>query len=221
MKVCTDACILGAYAAQLAAEDNQISRCLDIGAGTGLLSLMIAQRSAAIIDAIDIDINAFEEGNNNFNSSPWSKRLHYIHSDVISYHPNDTYDLIFTNPPFYEKELQSPHHFKNIARHDDGLTLQELAIAIDRNLSSAGKFILLLPFQRVDEFEEIATRLLFHLHTKISIRHSNHHPYSRVVMIFSRESTSPSIHELIIKDESNNYTPNFNSLLKDYYLLLD
>lgn len=221
MKVCTDACILGAYAAQIAKEDSTIARCLDIGAGTGLLSLMLAQQAPAGIDAIDIDVNAYEEGTSNFSLSPWQERLHYMHGDVRSYNANSPFDLIISNPPFYENELQSPTHTKNIAHHDEGLTLMELAKAVKRNLSTTGKFIVLLPVQRVEAFQDIIMKRQFHLQSKLVIRHSMRHAYTRAILVFANSVTIPSVQELIIKDEFNNYTSNFTDLLQAYYLCFD
>ena len=219
MKVCTDACILGSYAAKLA-KNLQISSCLDIGTGTGLLSLMLAQDSAIKIDAIDIDKNAVSQAGENFEGSPWSNRLRAIFGDINVYTSPVKYDLIISNPPFYEDDLLSPHTSKNIAKHHGALRLQQLIDAIDLNLSPSGYFFVLLPFKRVTEFEEMSRQKNFFLHRKLLIRNSPLHPWYRAILFFARLEDKLMVEELVIRDKGNNYSDDFISLLKNYYLHL-
>src|SRR6476620_3970566 len=120
MKVCTDACLFGAWvASEIRNED--LERVLDIGAGTGLLSLMIAQNSDAVIDAVEIDDHAYSQVVDNFSSSPWNDRLRVHHCSVQQFEPGCKYDLVISNPPFYEHSLRSPDSKKNMAMHSTHL----------------------------------------------------------------------------------------------------
>ena len=218
MKVCTDACILGAYASRLVSP-LPLSTCLDIGTGTGLLSLMLAQDSSLIIDAIDIDAVAVEEATENFRSSPWQDRLNIIQCNITSYVSQIKYDLIITNPPFFENDLTSPQQLKNIAKHAGSLTLNNLIEVIDVNLSATGYFIILLPFHRLEEFEQMSKSMNFSLHQKLLVRHSLKHGYFRGILFFGRMWAALIEDELVIRNE-NGYTNEFISLLKNYYLHL-
>ena len=114
MKVCTDACIFGAWVAEQICKRQLVAdTMLDIGAGTGLLSIMLAQKTNAKIDAIEIDEPAFQQAKLNFEQSPWHNRLMIFHSDAIQYFPGKTYDCIVSNPPFFEGDLESIHKNKN------------------------------------------------------------------------------------------------------------
>src|SRR5688572_28253839 len=135
MKVTTDACLFGAWAARSARQSAVgqsgspgIHHVLDIGTGTGLLSLMMAQQINAEIDAIELDEDAFEQAQQNMASSPWHDNLFVIQGDAkdMAYVLGKEYDIIVSNPPFYENELESPDLKKNRAHHSAGLSLDEL-----------------------------------------------------------------------------------------------
>ena len=220
MKVCTDACILGAWVAEAVASGQlQATRCLDIGAGTGLLSLMLAQKSSAKITSIEIDKNAFTQAIDNFKTSLWSERLKALHTDAKNYYEDRKYDLIISNPPFFEDDLLSPAKIKNVAKHDESLKLNELILVIKRNLDSKGNFAVLLPFRRVNYFEGIAIENVFFLKEKLLIKHTAYHNYFRSILIFSKlKIDSPFIKELVIKNKEGSYTDDFAELMSDYYL---
>src|ERR1700749_3701473 len=113
MKVCTDACIFGAFAANIVRRTSNIIRILDIGTGTGLLSLMLAQQADVIIDAIEIDADAYQQAQDNFTASPWKERLTVINKDILAFTVNKKYDGIISNPPFFENDLLSDNQEKN------------------------------------------------------------------------------------------------------------
>ncbi|RAI97865.1 tRNA1Val (adenine37-N6)-methyltransferase [Chitinophaga skermanii] len=221
MKVCTDACIQGAYTAQYLQNTPHIHRILDIGTGTGLLSLMLAQKSPAIIDAVELDINAYEQAKGNFAESPWNDRLHIIQSDIQALEAPNKYDFIITNPPFYEQALKSSDHLRNQAMHATTLSYKALLTAIDHNLLPNGEFSVLLPYEPFKDFLALATTMGFTLHNRLDVQQSPKHSYFRTVGIFSRNThPQPITNTLIIKDEQNQYSPTFINLLKDYYLYL-
>lgn len=179
MKVCTDACLFGSI---LPANNKgvEIRSALDIGTGTGLLSLMYAQRNLnAGIDAVEIEENAYQQAKENFAASKWNNRLNIFHADVKQFVHNKKYDLIFSNAPFFENELLSTEKNKNLAKHDEGLTLQYLIRAIRNNLAVTGCFAILLPYYRIQYFEDIAAKNNFFLTEKILIRQTLLHNFFR------------------------------------------
>lgn len=217
MKVCTDACIFGAWAAEKIKTNNpEITSILDIGTGTGLLSLMIAQKIQAQIDAIEIDEDAFMQAGNNFSESLWGRHLRTLHADAKNFTSHTKYSFIISNPPFFEEQLLSPEKKKNIAKHDDGLKLDELIKTIRRNLKSSGRFAILLPYHRINYFENIAKENHFFLEEKLLIRQTLKHNFFRGVLLFTQTKHSTTIKELTIKI-NDRYSHDFILLLKDYY----
>jgi tRNA1Val (adenine37-N6)-methyltransferase len=213
MKVCTDACLFGAWVASLL--DKSDSLILDIGTGTGLLSLMLAQKTNGQIDAVEIDGQAFAEAQDNFNSSPWSERLKAIHVPVQEYFPDHRYDFIISNPPFYDKDLKSDDEKRNLALHSSGLDLPELLKSVKRLLKDDGRFAILLPFKRSREFEQMVE---FSIIQKIVVKPNKDHNAFRCIYLLGKSENEGLVDELIIKNIDNEYTEQFYELLKDYYL---
>ena len=221
MKVCTDACVFGAYAAtHLKNRHDPANHILDIGSGTGLLALMVAQKTIGTIDAVEIDEAAFAQAKENFNQSPWATRLHIFNADVTSFYNSKKYDCIICNPPFFEGDLKSADNKKNAAKHDTALTLEQLLAAIKNLLAPQGSFAVLLPWQRVDFFIKLATSAGYFLTEQVSLQHTEAHPYFRGILIFSHNQGVATIKSLAIKIAAGNYTDKFTALLKDYYLNL-
>ena len=221
MKVCTDACIFGSWIAKILTEQNQqILNALDIGTGTGLLSLMPAQKTTLKIDAIEVEENAFNQAKENFKNSPWKERLHIFHADVKQFDPSKKYDLIISNPPFFENDLLSHHQHKNIAKHSESLTLQELIQIVNQHLSINGYFAVLLPYHRIEYFKNLAEENNFFLKEELLIKQTPAHNFFRGALIFIRSKSEKATHQLTIKSSEGEYTPEFKGLLKDYYLHL-
>jgi tRNA1Val (adenine37-N6)-methyltransferase len=216
MKVCTDSCMLGAWTAlRLQDGDNNI---LDVGTGTGLLALMLAQKSEATIDAIESDPDASAQAAENIISSPWANRIHEYKGDVRHYPFQSDYDFIITNPPFYESDLRSPEPTKNKAKHDLSLTLEELIKVIHSRLRANGRFSILLPYHRVDYFEKLAAVNDFFLIEKLTIKQTPKHDPFRSICLFGFQKQLKIIEEdWQIKDEAGKYSPEFIELMKDYY----
>ena len=219
MKVCTDSCLFGAWIAEkIERKEIEPSKILDIGAGTGLLSLMAAQKSFALIDAVEIVENSFLQTKENFMQSQWNKRLQAFLEDIKNWASPNNYDLIISNPPFYENDLRSTNQNKNKAKHHDTLTLKELVQSIKNNLSNNGNFAVLLPFQRIDLFKSLAIENNFFLIDELLVKQTPAHSYFRGILFLGNQKIDFTSKELIIKNNEGNYTEEFNYLLKDYYL---
>lgn len=218
MKVCTDACILGAWFSEKTAAYSSI---LDIGSGTGLLMLMLAQKHKGDILGIELDLSAFKQLKENIGQSKWKGELKVFPGDVRHFNFPHKFDFIISNPPFYEGDLEAGTHTRNLARHSKELTFTELLTAVDDNLSAEGSFGILLPYHRVQYFEDLASARHFHLRERLLIRQTPRHDLFRAVLHFSRnrENFVPET-ELSIQDERGVYTEDFVELMRDYYLKL-
>jgi tRNA1Val (adenine37-N6)-methyltransferase len=216
MKVCTDACIFGAWIANKISPNASV---LDIGSGTGLLMLMLAQKNAGQIDGIELETACFGQLRENIAASPWSDRLNFFQGDTRDYAFPGKYDFIISNPPFYESDLHSVSVEKNLARHSKELSLEELLHSIDGNLARHGAFGVLLPFHRTAYFEALALQKGFQLEEKLLVRQTNAHDYFRSILYFCRENGGVGITStLVIRNEDGGYTRAFEELIKDYYL---
>ncbi|PSL28926.1 tRNA1(Val) (adenine(37)-N6)-methyltransferase [Chitinophaga ginsengisoli] len=223
MKVCTDACLQGAStAAYLQTNKPGIQRILDIGTGTGLLSLMLAQQlSSATITAIELDAAAAGQARSNFIASPWSERLQVIETDAREMAGDVQYDFIITNPPFYESDLKSGNHLRNQAMHATTLDYNDLLTVIDRQLAEGGEFSILLPYRPFGEFVTLAGAAGFYLKEVVHVKQSERHAYFRSIGIFGREQNKPQVASMAIREADQQvYTPAFVSLLQPYYLYL-
>ena len=221
MKVTTDGCLFGSYISETIQDFKpKVQNCLDIGAGTGLLSLMLAQKTEIIIDAVEIDKAAYLQAKENLERSSWKERLNIFNADIIEFNTGKKYDCIISNPPFFEGNLKSIHLNKNKAKHDASLTLQQLLTVIHKNLNEDGIFFILLPYHRADYFEKKASNLKFYPSEKMLVRQTPKHDFFRSIIVFSRKETQLKIRELVIKDDNGNYTNDFTALLKDYNLQL-
>jgi tRNA1Val (adenine37-N6)-methyltransferase len=218
MKVCTDSCVLGAWFAE---KVPPWSLVLDIGGGTGLLMLMLAQKLKGEIAGIELDLESYTQLQENIRQSPWKDRLKAYPGDIRSFVFRNPFDFIISNPPFFEDDLATASDSKNLARHSKELSLSELISVIDKNLKPSGSFGILLPFHRTDYFEALATGRHFHLREKLLVRQTPQHDFFRIILHYSRnkENFVPEI-ELSIKNAADVYTEEFAELMKDYYLYL-
>jgi tRNA1Val (adenine37-N6)-methyltransferase len=218
MKVCTDSCLFGAWVAEkISSTEFQPKAILDIGTGTGLLSLMLAQKTEARIDAIEIDKNAFEEASRNFKKSPWNDRLDIHNVDIKNWSPDSKYDFIICNPPFFENDLRSPNTGKNISKHQTNLRINELLKLIPKLLIENGTFSVLLPSKTSKWFVENINHFGFFASYSVHIKQSKINSFFRSMFICQKKEIKNNESVLTIKDEDD-YTPDFRRLLNDYYL---
>ncbi len=220
MKVTTDGCLFGAWcAAELKHVKKGVNKALDVGTGTGLLSLMVAQKNNVLIDAVEIDADSFEQAANNVTSALFFHHISVVQADILVFE-NSSYDCIISNPPFYENDLQSPSLKKNAAHHNISLTWIDLLKIIDEKLTRDGKFFLLLPYKRWKEAQTLIEQQYLFINQTVFVKQSPRHKPFRIMVQGSRMVSEVAVSEVVICDESNNYTPPFLNLLTDYYLHL-
>lgn len=218
MKVCTDACLFGALTAN---RQLPIANCLDIGTGTGLLSLMFAQKNPdAVIDAVEINESASEQAMENFSASPWAGRLNIFNSDILSFKSEKKYDCVISNPPFFEDDLRSPDPGMNMAKHDATLSFTDLLNITETFLTKEGVFAVMLPYHRVNYFIKEAAKHCLYLTRQVLAKQTEKNDLFRGILFFSREKAQSINSEIIIKNKEGNYSIDFVSALKDYYLYL-
>ena len=217
MKIGTDGVLLGAWTPII----NNPFNVLDIGAGTGILSLMIAQRSnAEQIDTIEIDEDAYEQCVENFEASPWGDKLFCFHAGLDEFvdEPEDEYDLIISNPPFYTDDYKTDNTSRDLARFEDALPFEELIEAAALLLSDNGIFSVIIPYKEEERFVAMCKILdLFPL--KITrVKGTPTSEIKRSLLAFCRMEQTPLIDELIIEISRHNYTREYIELTKDFYL---
>ncbi len=216
MKVGTDGVLLGAWV-PLRNEDRQL---LDVGTGTGLIALMLAQRTAdAQITALDIDADCVEQARENVEGSPWKERVAVVQSAVQDFYAEFRYDLIVSNPPYFENSLYSPDAARTRARHTASLPFEELLAAVDRLLAADGRFAVVLPTDAVDRFLHRAVVNLW-LERRLDVRTTPRRAPKRTLLLFSRRQpeTLPANEELVIQTAPETFTAEYRALTRDFYL---
>jgi len=217
MKIGTDGVLLGAWTS---VEHNPFN-VLDIGSGTGLLSLMIAQRSYADqIEAIEIDDDAFEQCVTNFENSPWADRLFCFHASLIEYIEavDEKFDLIICNPPFYTEDYKTKDNARDLARFSDAMPLEHIIFAVINFLSEKGKFSIVIPFKDEEKYIEEASLIHLFPNRILRVRGNEKSDLKRSLIEFSYSETPIKISELIIETERHQYTEDYINLTKDFYL---
>ncbi len=219
MKVTTDACLFGAWSAAICRHLSANS-ILDIGTGTGLLSLMLAQKTNATIHAVEVDENAITQAQQNFQKSCWNNRLQTHHSSIqlFTQKNNSQFDFVIINPPFYQHDLKSSNKQKNMAHHSTLLSLEELINCIKKLLHSKSYFSILLPYARADYFLQLAKD--FYLVERVNVKQTPNHTYFRTMLLFGMQPSIVIEKNIIIKQSEKKYSFEFTELLKNYYLYL-
>ena len=218
MKIGTDAVLLGAWCP----IDNNPFSVLDIGAGTGILSLMLAQRShAEQIDALEIDEDAYEQCVENFEASPWSDRLFCFHAGLDEFidEPEDEYDIIISNPPFYSEDYKTDNSQRDLARFQDAMPFEELIEATNLLLSENGIFAVIIPFKEEERFIDLCAEVELFPVKVTRVKGSHTTPIVRSLLAFKRYELSVlTADELVIEINRHEYTEDYINLTKDFYL---
>ena len=218
MKIGTDGVLLGSWAP---ISNNPFS-VLDIGTGTGIIALMLAQRShAEQIDALEIDEDAYEQATDNFENSPWNDRLFCFHAGLDEFveEPEDEYDIIVSNPPFYSEDYKSSNEQRDLARFQDALPFEDLIEAAALLLSENGIFSVIIPYKEEENFIALAQELELYPYKITRVKGTPNSEIKRSLLAFSRHENSDfQTDELIIETARHQYTAEYIELTKDFYL---
>lgn len=217
MKVGTDGVLLGAWTSL----DNNPFSILDIGAGTGVISLIMAQRSSAeILDALEIDDDSFEQCTENFEDSPWSDRLFCYHASFQEFakEMDEPYDLIVSNPPFFIENVSSGDVKRDNARQNQSLPFEHLLNGVNQLLSPSGSFSTIVPYSEEERFIKPASESMLFPIKITRVRGNANSPLKRSLIQFSREEKEPQLSELVIEKERHVYTKEYITLTEDFYL---
>lgn len=215
LKVGTDSVLLGAWC-----HPGEAARILDVGTGTGLLALMMAQQSTALIDAVEISPEACLDAVRNFSESAWQDRLTLHQTDFNSFclATANRYDLVICNPPYFQNSIRSANHATALARHDGNLSFSQLISGAARLLNPSGRMAVVLPNAGSTAFRETARLAGFYLSRKTEVFPRTGKPAGRVLLEFSLVSCYPENSGLTILDESGQYTADYRELTRNFYL---
>lgn len=216
MKVGTDAVLLGAWV-----NPKNAKSILDIGCGSGIIALMMAQKTDTKITAIDIDLDSIEEAKKNFKNSPWGKNLTAIQSSLADFIKKSMkkYNLILSNPPYFNNSLKSSSDKKNLSKHTTTLNHEELLSGVKKLISPNGTFVVIIPYDQMDYYTNNALIKGLYCTKKLIIFPTPQKPANRIILEFSPNKARHAEEDnLTIRDESGNFSQQYKILTRDYYL---
>ena len=215
MKVGTDAVLLGAWV-----NVTNARTILDIGTGSGVIALMLAQRTtqSTIIESVEIEKDAADQAAENFLQSPWPSKLKVEHLAIQDYISADRFDLIVTNPPYFNKSLAAPDKRRHDVRHTSMLPYEELLSSVARLLSPEGRFNVILPYAEGKLFSEVALRYQLYCSRRYSFRSRREKPVERTLMEFTRTMRSLDEGEILLYDTELEWSADYQELTRDFYL---
>lgn len=214
MKIGTDGVLLGAFI-----SEKNPKKIVDIGTGTGLIALMMAQKYArAKIDAIEIELEAYVQAKENFSNSKWSNRFNIFHQDFKNFKPNYVYDLVVSNPPFYNSTFKKLEQKRATARHTQGLSFFDLLEKTASLLSPNGSFYVIIPFYEEADFVVLAKSFGLFPEKILHVKGNNESEIKRSVLKFTFQEKTIEVTLLTIENSRKNYTQDYIDLTKDFYL---
>ena len=215
MKVGTDAVLIGAWI-----RPSTSQRILDIGTGTGIIALMLAQKTNGQIDAIEIDTSAVLQANENVASSPWKHQIRILNISFQDFHLNTNlrFDLIVTNPPYFLNSTKTPSVSRNFARHTDSLSFNELLDGVYKLLTDLGRFYIILPASESKLFCELSQKIGLFLTEVLFVKPRIDKPVFRHLMCFKKNPEILNEKTIVIEEARHVYTSDYKQLTKDYYL---
>lgn len=218
MKIGTDSVLLGCYC-----KVQNAKHILDIGTGTGLLTMMLAQKSEALIDAVETDEAAATEAGFNFLQSPWANRITLHNLRIQEFTTQQTYDVIICNPPYYRHKANMgiADEQRSIARHDKDLPFADLLHCIQQNMKDTGKAWLILPNKEAGELQEQAVANGLHLQHIIYIHSVEHKKPNRHILVLGKTSATLTQQHMAVYDAKGNPTTEYRQITNDYYLWKD
>ncbi len=216
MKVGTDGCLIGAWA-----NVEKCENVLDIGCGSGLISIMMAQRSNAFVTGIEIDPDAAMQASENVASSPWSNRIKIICCDALHFSSDKKFDAIVSNPPFFSNSLRCSDKERTTARHNDTLTAAGVFAQAEKLLCKNGILSVIIPFDTLQSWCDEAIYKGFGIQRITTVRTLPHKPVKRTLVEFvNGYCASPQKNEMVIEDEPGKYSKETVDLLHEFYLKL-
>ena len=221
MKVGTDGVLLGAWAElHNSGQASEHCRILDIGSGTGLIALMLAQRfPAATIAAVELDAAAAEEAALNFSESPWAHRLSLYQGDIGKFRSAELFDLVVANPPFFVDSLHGPYSARNAARHTASLPTEKLLCSVNCLLADHGTFCAIVPWQQHSAVINQAQHHQLHVAEICDVRPTPEKPAHRTLLNFQRiPAAVPERSQIVVESSRHNYSAEFSELTKAFYL---
>lgn len=215
MKVGTDGVLLGAWA-----DVTKATHILDIGTGTGVIALILAQRTrpSVQIEAVEIDEHACTDAAENFNSSAWASRITLHHKPVQKITPTNVFDLIISNPPFFQNSYKPPTPKRVTARHTEDLTFSEILEITDNLLTESGKLNIILPYSEGTQFIALAKKKNFICSRKWSFRTRKEKPVERLLLEFSRKYQACEEGEILLYQKAEEWSGQYKNLIQNFYL---
>ncbi len=214
MKVGTDGVLLGAWS-----QFTSVQTILDIGTGTGLIALMAAQKNKdAKIFAVELDPAAARQAGYNFEIAPWKDRLHIVEGDFKTFSPGILFDVIVSNPPFFDEQVSSATVQRNVARHTTSLNLYDLILKSRTLLKPTGKLFLILPYNKESELLQIAQKAGLFVTQITYVKGHKQAKIKRILVALQAVFKPLKTEELIIEIARHKYTPKYIDLTRDFYL---
>ncbi|PID95299.1 MAG: SAM-dependent methyltransferase [Bacteroidetes bacterium] len=212
MKIGTDAILLGAFAAV-----EEADHILEIGTGSGIIALMLAQRSKGRITAIDIHAPSVAQSKANIAHAPWSHRMKVLHTSLQAFTPPERFDHIVSNPPFFSHALKSNNETRNLARHNDNLTPEALAYHTHRLLTPEGTATFILPSDNISPYKQaFEQEALFPSHI-ITIRPKPHKNPNRIILQLKKRKGKTRTTSFTVRATDGRYSQEYHQLTKDFH----
>lgn len=215
MKVGIDGVVLGAWT-----NTSKVKTVLDVGTGTGLLALMLAQRSKAFITALEIEENAANEAGKNVANSPWKNRINVQHTSFQNFVISNTqkFDLVVSNPPFFSGGLKANDEKRSLARQNDNLTYYELLVGTKKMLSDIGIISVILPYSMTENIRTLAQKNNLHIQKITIIKSKPSREPHRVLLQMGKIVSEVQKSDLVIYDDKSSFTCVFQELTREFYL---
>ncbi len=224
MKVCTDSCLFGAWLrGKLSLRDLYVNRMLDIGTGTGLLTMILMQTPSSVMqaDAIEIDEFAAGQASENIQSAGTSQVINVHWKSLQQFETDNHYDLIISNPPFFVNDLRGKDIARTKAMHEDTLQLEEIFDFAIKKLSSNGRLALMVPFHRKEELLNMVLSRGLWVESSCEVKQTHQHDYFRYLLVCTNAEPGEAEEEsIVIKEKDGQYSSSFIRLLKEFYLYL-
>ena len=219
MKIGTDGILIGSWV-----NVSKKFRALDIGSGTGIISIMLCQRNLNLeLDSIELSHSAIKDAKINIENCNWSNRIKLFHQDLKDFHPDSNYDLIVSNPPYFKKSLQPSNSERSKARHQNDLKLEDILKFSNQNLTKDGSLNIILPFEQKSEAIEIAKKHGLNAIRECAVYPKPNKAPHRILIEFSRSENKQMIKESLVIEEAgrHNYSEDYKKLTREFYTIFE